>query len=50
VLYDPVLRSLGTSPVRIAIALAAFAAIAAWRVAPWIVVVAAAVLGAALGA
>jgi chromate transporter len=50
VLYDPVLRSLGTSPVRIAIALAAFGAIAAWRVAPWIVVVAAALLGAALGA
>jgi chromate transporter len=50
VLYDPVLLSLGTSPVRIAIALAAFAAIAAWRVAPWIVVLAAAALGAALGA
>ncbi len=50
VLYDPVLRSLGTSPVRIAIALAAFAAIAGWRVAPWIVVVLAAALGAALGA
>ena len=50
VLYDPVLRSLGTSPVRIAIALAAFVAIAAWRIAPWIVVVAAALLGAALGA
>ena len=48
VLYDPVLRSLGTSPVRIAIALSAFAAIAAWRVAPWIVVVAAAVAGALL--
>ena len=50
VLYDPVLRSLGTSPVRIAIAVAAFAAIAAWDVAPWIVVVAAALLGAVLGA
>jgi hypothetical protein len=36
--------------VRIAIALAAFAAIAAWRVAPWIVVVTAAALGAALRA
>jgi chromate transporter len=50
VLYDPVLLSLGTSPVRIAIALAAFAAIAAWRVAPWIVVVGAAAVGAALRA
>jgi chromate transporter len=50
VLYDPVLLSLGTSWVRIGIALAAFAAIALWRVAPWIVVVTAAVLGALLGA
>jgi chromate transporter len=50
VLYDPVLLSLGTSWVRIGIALAAFAAIALWRIAPWIVVVAAAVLGAMLGA
>ncbi len=50
VLYDPVLLSLGTSAVRITIAVAAFAAIVAWRVAPWIVVVAAALLGAALGA
>ena len=50
VLYDPVLLSLGGSWVRIAIALAAFAAIALWRVAPWIVVVTAAVLGALLGA
>ncbi len=50
VLYDPVLLSLGTSPVRIAIALIAFAAIAAWRFAPWIVVIAAAALGAALRA
>ncbi|MDB5028416.1 MAG: chrA [Candidatus Eremiobacteraeota bacterium] len=50
VLYDPVLLSLGASPVRIGIALAGFAAIAAWRVAPWIVVLAAALLGALLGA
>jgi chromate transporter len=50
VLYDPVLLSLGASPVRIAIALAAFAAIAAWRVAPWMVVVTAAALGAVLRA
>ncbi|MDB5071133.1 MAG: chromate transporter [Candidatus Eremiobacteraeota bacterium] len=50
VLYDPVLLSLGVSWVRIGIAVAAFAAIAMWRVAPWIVVVAAALLGALLGA
>ena len=50
VLYDPVLLSLGTNPVRIAIALVAFAAIAAWRFAPWIVVITAAALGAALRA
>jgi chromate transporter len=50
VLYDPVLISLGTGWARIAIALAALAAIGVWRVAPWIVVVAAAGLGAMLGA
>jgi chromate transporter len=50
VLYDPVLLSLGASWVRIAIALAAFAAIAVWRVAPWVVVLVAAALGAILGA
>ena len=50
VLYDPVLVSLGTGWARIAIALAALAAIAAFRIAPWIVVVAAAGLGALLGA
>jgi chromate transporter len=50
VLYDPVLLSLGTSGVRVGIALAAFAAIALWRVAPWIVVVVSAALGALLGA
>ncbi|HEY0615141.1 MAG TPA: chromate efflux transporter [Candidatus Elarobacter sp.] len=50
VLYDPVLRSLGTSPIRIVIALAAFAAITVWRTAPWIVVVLAAMLGALLRA
>lgn len=50
VLYDPVLLSLGTGPVRIAIALAAFAAIVFWRTAPWIVVVTAALLGALLSA
>lgn len=50
VLYDPVLTSLGTSWIRIAIALVAFAAISLWRIAPWIVVVAAALLGALLRA
>jgi chromate transporter len=50
VLYDPVLLSLGASWARIGIALAAFVAIAAWRAPPWIVVVAAAALGALLGA
>lgn len=50
VLYDPVLLSLGTAPLRIAIALAAFAAIAVGRFAPWIVVLVAAALGALLGA
>jgi chromate transporter len=50
VLYDPVLLSLGTSGVRVGIALAAFAAIALWRIAPWIVVVVAAAFGALFGA
>jgi chromate transporter len=50
VLYDPVLVSLGTSAVRVGIAAAALAAIAIWRVAPWMVVVVAAVLGALLHA
>jgi chromate transporter len=50
VLYDPVLVSLAVSPVRVGIAVAAFAAISVWRVAPWMVVVVAAVLGAVFGA
>ena len=50
VLYDPVLLSLGASTMRIGLALAAFAAIALWRVAPWIVVVGAALLGGLLRA
>jgi chromate transporter len=50
VLYDPVIVSLGTSWTRIAIALAAFALVAVWRVAPWIVVVGAALTGALLRA
>ncbi|GAC1575410.1 MAG: hypothetical protein NVS3B7_07880 [Candidatus Elarobacter sp.] len=48
VLYDPVIVSLGTAWTRIAIALAAFASIARWRIAPWIVVVASAAAGALL--
>ncbi|HEX3469063.1 MAG TPA: chromate efflux transporter [Candidatus Elarobacter sp.] len=50
VLYDPVLVSLGPNAARLAIALAAFVAIALFRAAPWLVVVAAAVAGALLHA
>ena len=50
VLYDPVLISLGGAWLRIVIALAAFAAIALFRIAPWIVVLTAALLGALLNA
>ncbi|HEX3550287.1 MAG TPA: chromate efflux transporter [Candidatus Elarobacter sp.] len=50
VLYDPVLTSIGGDWRRIAIALAAFVAISIWRIAPWIVVVSAAVLGALIRA
>jgi chromate transporter len=50
VLYDPVIVSLGGGSAKIGIALAAFAAVAVWRVAPWVVVVIAALLGAVLGA
>ncbi|HEY4439782.1 MAG TPA: chromate efflux transporter [Candidatus Elarobacter sp.] len=46
VLYDPVIVSLGANVPRVAIALAAFGAIAVWRTAPWLVVACAAVLGA----
>ena len=48
VLYDPVLVSLGGGSVKIGIALAAFGAVAVWRVAPWIAVVSAALLGSLL--
>ena len=50
VLIDPILVGLGFSWARIAIALLAFAALAGLRVAPWLVVVAAAATGAAIGA
>jgi len=50
ILYDPVLLSLGNGPPRIGIALAAFALVAVWRIAPWIVVLAAAFAGALLRA
>jgi chromate transporter len=43
VLYDPVIVSLGGGSVKIGIALAAFAAVAVWRLAPWMVVLGAAV-------
>jgi len=46
VLYDPVLTSLGGDVRRIVLALCAFAAVAIWRIAPWIVVVCAAAVGA----
>jgi hypothetical protein len=45
-----VLISLGPNPARFAIAIAAFAAIVFLRAAPWLVVVAAAALGALLRA
>jgi chromate transporter len=50
VFYDPILPSLWGSWLRIAIALAAYAAIGPLRVAPWIVVGIAALLGALLRA
>lgn len=50
VLYDPVIVSLGANGSRIVIALLAFVSLAAWRIAPWIVVLAAAAAGALLGA
>jgi chromate transporter len=50
VLYDPVLVSFGPNPARFAIALGAFGAIVLLRTAPWLVVVAAAALGALLRA
>jgi chromate transporter len=46
VLYDPVLTGIAGDWRRIAIALAAFAALTLWRVAPWVIVVCAAALGA----
>lgn len=50
VLYDPMIVTLGTSVPRVAIAVTAFALIAVWRAAPWIVVVVAAIAGALLRA
>lgn len=49
VLYHPILSSLGTAPARIGIALAAYAAITAWKLPPWVVVVVSAALGALAG-
>ena len=50
VLYDPIVVSLGGASPRVVIALAAFAAVAVWRVTPWIVVVGAAACGVLLRA
>lgn len=50
VLYDPILVSLGWQWLRLAIALLAFAALLRFKIAPWIVVVAAAITGAILRA
>jgi chromate transporter len=50
VFVNPILPSLGTSWLRVLIALAAFGLIAGLRVAPWIVVLGAAALGAVLHA
>jgi chromate transporter len=50
VFYDPILPSLWGSWLRIAIALAAYVAIGPLRVAPWIAVAVAALLGAVLRA
>jgi chromate transporter len=46
-LYDPVFTEAVNGPVDLAIALAAFVALARFRVAPWVVVVACALIGAA---
>ena len=48
-LYHPILTTLLTSPTRVAIALGAFALVEVWKLAPWIVVVASAALGALAG-
>lgn len=45
-LYSPLIAGLGTSVFRIGLALAAFALVAAWRVAPWIAVVGVGLAGA----
>lgn len=45
-LYSPLILALGTSIGRIAIALAVFTLVGTWRVAPWVAVLAAALVGA----
>ncbi|PDW01252.1 chromate efflux transporter [Candidatus Chloroploca asiatica] len=45
-LYDPVITSAIRGPLEVAVALVAFAALQFWRVAPWIVVIGAALIGA----
>lgn len=48
-LYDPVITSAIRGPLDVALALAAFGALQLWKAAPWAVVLASAVAGAALG-
>ncbi len=48
-LYDPVITSAIHKPLDAALALAAFAALVFWKVSPWIVVIAMALTGAAVG-
>ncbi|MBP1464631.1 chromate efflux transporter [Candidatus Chloroploca sp. M-50] len=45
-LYDPVITSAIRGPLEVAVALLAFAALQFWRVAPWIVVIGTALIGA----
>jgi chromate transporter len=45
VLYSPILTSLAAAPVRIAIAMVAFALVMIWKIPPWIVVACSAILG-----
>ncbi|GAC1543204.1 MAG: chromate efflux transporter [Candidatus Velthaea sp.] len=50
VLYSPMITTIGSSNARLAIALGAFALIAAWEWPPWVVVALSAALGAGLAA
>jgi chromate transporter len=48
-LYDPVWTSAILEPTDLALALAAFAALALWKLPPWLVVLLTAAAGAAIG-